>query len=79
MNSRSILLQLKHFDMCSGTLIPDVMHDLLEGALQHIIKLLLCYLIDEKKYLISTKRLKAWSWGIWRTIALLQFPAVIKH
>ena len=26
------------------------MHDLLEGALQHIIKLLLCYLIDEKKY-----------------------------
>ena len=49
-NSHSILLQLKHFDMCSGTLIPDVMHDLLEGALQHIIKLLLCYLIEEKKY-----------------------------
>ena len=32
-NSRSILLQLKHFDMHSGTLIPDMMHDLLEGAL----------------------------------------------
>ena len=49
-NSRSILLELKHFDMCSGALIPDVMHDLLEGALQHILKLLLHYLMEEKKY-----------------------------
>ena len=29
-NSRSMLLELKHFDMCSGALIPDVMHDLLD-------------------------------------------------
>ena len=49
-NRCSILLELKHFDLCSGALIPDVMHDLLKGALQHIFKLLLCYLIDEKKY-----------------------------
>ena len=34
-NSRSILLQLKHFDMCSGGLVPDVMHDLLEGTPMH--------------------------------------------
>lgn len=50
MKRRSILLDLQHFDMCSGALIPDVMHDLLEGALQHITKLLLHYLIDEKQY-----------------------------
>lgn len=49
-NSRSSLLELKHFNMCSGALIPDVMHDLLEGALQHILKLLLHYLMEEKKY-----------------------------
>ena len=30
-NSRSILLDLKHFNMCSGSLLPDVMHDLIEG------------------------------------------------
>lgn len=26
-NKRSSLLELCHFDMCSGSLIPDVMHD----------------------------------------------------
>ena len=36
--------------MCSGTLLPDVMHDLLEGVLQHVIQLLLSYCIEEKKY-----------------------------
>ena len=36
--------------MCCGTLLPDVMHDLLEGVLQHLLQLLLSYCIDEKKY-----------------------------
>ena len=49
-NRRSTLLELHHFDMCSGALISDVMHDLLEGVLQHVLKLLLQYLISEKKY-----------------------------
>ena len=49
-NSRSILLDLKHFNMCSGSLLPDVMHDLLEGTLQHVMQLLLSYCIEEKKY-----------------------------
>ena len=49
-NCRSTLLDLENFDMCSGTLLPDVMHDLLEGVLQHVIKLLLSYCIEEKKY-----------------------------
>ena len=34
-NHRSILLDLQYFDMCSGALLPDVMHDVLEGALQY--------------------------------------------
>ena len=45
------MLELKHFDMCSGALIPDVMHDLLDGTLQHILKLLLHYLMEKNKYL----------------------------
>ena len=49
-NSRSVLLELKHFDLCGGTLIPDVTHDMLEGALQHIMKLILHYCTKEKKY-----------------------------
>ena len=49
-NSRSSLLQLVHFDMCSGALLPDVMHDLLEGALQHVLQLLLAYCIEKKRY-----------------------------
>ncbi len=32
-NSRSILLERQHFDLCSGVLIPDIMHDLFEGRL----------------------------------------------
>ena len=36
--------------MCTGTLIPDFMHDLLEGALQHILKHLLHVLICKKRY-----------------------------
>jgi hypothetical protein len=39
-NRHSILLELKYFDMCSGTLITDVMHDVLEGVLQYEAKLL---------------------------------------
>ena len=42
-NSRSCLLELDTFDICSGALLPDVMHDILEGSLQHVIQLLLSY------------------------------------
>ena len=40
-NGRSVLDTLPHFDVCSGALLPDIMHDLLEGALQYETKLLL--------------------------------------
>ena len=42
-NRRSALLRLQYLDLCSGMLIPDVMHDVLEGALQHELKLISCY------------------------------------
>lgn len=49
-NHRSALLNLLYFDLCSGALLPDVMHDVLEGALQYEVKLLLQYCIREKRY-----------------------------
>lgn len=32
-NRRSILMELKYFNVCDGGLLPDIMHDVLEGAL----------------------------------------------
>ena len=43
-------MDLKYFNLCSGALVPDVMHDVLEGALQREIKLVLQYCIVSKKY-----------------------------
>lgn len=49
-NRRSILADLDHFDLCSGALLPDVMHDLLEGVLQYEGKLILQHCILDEKY-----------------------------
>ncbi len=49
-NRRSVLLDLKYIDICSGSLLPDVMHDILEGALQYETKLVLHYCIREARY-----------------------------
>ena len=49
-NSTSELLSLQYINLCNGILVPDVMHDLLEGALQYEAKLLLNYFISDKKY-----------------------------
>lgn len=40
-NRNSILNDLKYFHVCSGALIPDIMHDMLEGVLRHEVKLML--------------------------------------
>ena len=40
-NRRSLLHNLKYFDVTSGALIPDIMHDILEGALPLELKLML--------------------------------------
>ena len=40
-NRRSLLSSLKYLDVTSGMLIPDIMHDILEGALPLEVKLML--------------------------------------
>lgn len=39
--------------MCDGGLVPDVMHDILEGALAYEAKLLLLYMIKEKYFTLD--------------------------
>lgn len=40
-NRKSVLQDLDYFDVASGALIPDIMHDILEGALPLEMKLML--------------------------------------
>jgi len=40
-NRRAVLSTLRYFDVTSGALIPDIMHDILEGALPMEVKLML--------------------------------------
>ena len=40
-NRRSLLTSLTYFDVTSGTMIPDVMHDFLEGVIPLELKLML--------------------------------------
>ena len=53
MNCDSILNELRYFHVCDGSLLPDVMHDLLEGALQYEVKLLLNYMIDNSSLTVQ--------------------------
>jgi len=46
-NRNSILNELKYFHVCDGTLLPDVMHDILEGTLQYEIKTMLQIMINK--------------------------------
>lgn len=48
-NYRSSLFELEHFDV--DVLVPDVMHDLLEGVLQYEACLILKHVIKEKSFL----------------------------
>ena len=40
-NRRGLLDSLCYFSVTSGALIPDIMHDILEGALPYEVKLML--------------------------------------
>ena len=64
-NCRSELLRLEHFDLRSGALVPDVMFDLLEGLLLHLLCLLLPYCVEEKRFFnlsyLKDKK-KYWAW-----------------
>ena len=55
MLSRSVISELKYFDVSSGALIPDVMHDILEGALHYEAKLLLKPFVNCDHYFTLTK------------------------
>ena len=45
-NRKSVLTKLQYFDICSGALVPDIMHDVLEGVLQYETKLVLIHIIQ---------------------------------
>jgi len=49
-NRDSALNQLTYFHVCCGALIPDIMHDILEGALQYEVKLMLQVMIRAENY-----------------------------
>ena len=49
-NRQSALNSLRYFHVCDGSLIADVMHDLLEGVLQYEVKLMLQYMINVENY-----------------------------
>ena len=40
----------RYFHVCGGGLLPDIMHNLLEGALQYEVKLMLKAMIFEDNY-----------------------------
>lgn len=40
----------RYFHVCDGSLIPDIMHDILEGALQYEVKVMLQAMISEDRY-----------------------------
>ena len=50
-NRKSVLTKLQYFDICSGALVPDIMHDVLEGVLQYETKLVLIHVIQSCHYL----------------------------
>ena len=43
-------MELRYFNVCSGALVPDVLHDILEGGLQYEVKLLFRYCIFSQGY-----------------------------
>ena len=49
-NRDSVLNELEYFHVCNGGLLPDIMHDVLEGALQYEVKLMLHWMIESACY-----------------------------
>ena len=54
-NRDSSLNTLAYFHVCNGSLVPDIMHDVLEGALQYEVKLILQHMIYEENYFTLDK------------------------
>ena len=49
-NRNSILNELAHFHVCDSSLLPDIMHDILEGTLQYEVKFMLQIMIHKENY-----------------------------
>ena len=47
-------MELQYFDICSGGLLPDIMHDILEGVLPYEAKLVLQHCIDADYFSFAT-------------------------
>jgi len=50
-NWDSILNDLTYFHVCDGYLVPDIMHNIQEGALQYEVKLLLKVMTCAESYI----------------------------
>ena len=50
LNFKSVLNDLEYFHVCSGGLLPDIFHDVLEGVFPFDTKNLLKYLINEEQF-----------------------------
>lgn len=53
-NRHSVLNKLTYFHVCDGSLLPDVMHHVLEGALQYEIKLMLQVMIYQVYFTLDS-------------------------
>ena len=53
-NRESILNSLQYFDVADECVIPDLMHDMLEGYLPYTTKLMLKHFIRWEKYVHFT-------------------------
>ena len=64
---------------CDGGLVPNVMHDILEGALQHEVKLMLKKMLEIDKYFSLGTHFffkledAAWYASIFYTLYILSF------
>lgn len=47
-------MELKYFDICNGGLLPDIMHDVLEGALVYEAKLIMQHCIHNQYLSFTT-------------------------
>ena len=45
------MISHRYFHVCEGGLLPDVMHDVLEGALQYEVKIMLQAMVEDEHYL----------------------------
>jgi len=54
LNHESLLSDITHFDICSGALVSDIVHDLLEGIVLYETKLLLKRFLERHYFKLKT-------------------------